>query len=423
MAVVNEVETRFRVNGAKEAQRADRNVRDSIQETSKTARSERGTIDRWMDRHQTALKTIGAATAGVLAGIISASPTMRAELAGVRVAFSLFADTVVNDVLPSGRGLVGVAFDLEQSYRELPDPLRETASALFLVGGAAALASFALGPVAVAAVIAAGAYVTLRDHLGPAEAALAGVAGAAGFLARRVHPVAGAVLFVAGVIGYLENELGPVETGFLVAAAAAAALLPILGPVGLAILGLIIVAIALYEAWQNNWLGIRGIVSDSADWISDRIAWLNKYIHADTDERLDMIKDLYLGFKDWLGDIGSASGQMFRDAFNAAIPSSVTIPSVTVAGRTFGGQNISIPRLRFGGEIESGGLARLHEGETVIPSADVNPIGESGRGGGPTVIFESGAIQVNDAGSPRRTAETTADEVSQQIRGEFGTRR
>jgi len=150
MATVSEVAVEYNARGARATQRADRNVRSSIQETAKTARNERGTIDRWMERHQTALRSIAAATAGVLGSILAASPRARAELSGIRTAFSLLADTIVRDVLPGTGSASEAAFDLVQAYRDLPDPVRETTSALIAAGGAAGAAFFLFGPLGAA---------------------------------------------------------------------------------------------------------------------------------------------------------------------------------------------------------------------------------------------------------------------------------
>jgi hypothetical protein len=152
MARVSEVSVEYNARGARATQQADRKVRNSIQETAQTARSERGTINRWMNRHKSALRSIGAATAGVLGSILAASPRARAELSGIRTAFSLLADTIVRDLLPQSGSVSEVAFDIAQAYRDLPDPVRSAASALIAAGGAAGLALYAFGPLGAAVV-------------------------------------------------------------------------------------------------------------------------------------------------------------------------------------------------------------------------------------------------------------------------------
>lgn len=148
MTRVQEIAVEYAARGAGAAQRADRRVRDSINETAQTARSEAGTIDRWMDRHETAIRRIGTATAGAMGAILAASPTFRAELAGVRLGFSLLADQIVRDVLPSAGSLSQLAVDLGMQYRDLDDDTRELMSATFLLAGAAGAVALAFGPTA-----------------------------------------------------------------------------------------------------------------------------------------------------------------------------------------------------------------------------------------------------------------------------------
>jgi len=155
MSTVSEIAVQYATRGARAAQRADRNVRESIQTTADTARQETGTINRWMQRHKAAIQTIGAATAGALGGILAASPTFRAEMAGIRTAFSLLADTIVRDVLPSTGSLTDAAFNLVEAYQDLSDPVREVVSSVVVFGGiiaavGLALSAFVGGPIALA---------------------------------------------------------------------------------------------------------------------------------------------------------------------------------------------------------------------------------------------------------------------------------
>ena len=153
---VKETVFQYTAKGASKAAREDRKVRESVKETGSTARQESGVVKRWQERHSRAIKGIAGAAAGAMGAILAASPTLRAELSGVRTAFSLFADQVVRDVLPGVGSLTGATMDLASGYRDLDDDLRETISGLLLVGGAAGVATLAFGPAAGAVALFAG---------------------------------------------------------------------------------------------------------------------------------------------------------------------------------------------------------------------------------------------------------------------------
>lgn len=104
---------------------------------------------------------------------------------------------------------------------------------------------------------------------------------------------------------------------------------------------------------------------------------------------------------------GRAAGNALKGAFNAAMPSSVGIPSVTVAGQTFGGGSIRLPHLASGGFIEEGGLARLHAGEQVVPAADVAK--RAPTGGGTVIKIEN--INASGRMEGRRAGMALADEL------------
>lgn len=113
-------------------------------------------------------------------------------------------------------------------------------------------------------------------------------------------------------------------------------------------------------------------------------------------EARDKAEEILNGLLDWItgswdiagalrsafSDAGSAAASGFKSAFNAAIPSSVSIPSATVAGKTIGGGSMSLPQLDTGGYIKQDGLAMLHAGERVLPESQVD------RGGMPKIGLE-----------------------------------
>ena len=129
---LRETVIKYRVEGAQKADRQVNSVRASVVDTARTAKQETGTIERWMTANTRALEKIGLAAAGALTGILALSPTFRAELSGVRLAFTLFADTIVRDVLPASGTFTELAFDMVQSFQDLDDSTRTWIGALIV---------------------------------------------------------------------------------------------------------------------------------------------------------------------------------------------------------------------------------------------------------------------------------------------------
>ena len=425
MSTVSEIAMQYSAKGVQGAVRSDKRVRDSIKDTAKTARSERGEINRWMDRHKSAIQMIGLATAGVLGAILSASPTMRAELAGVRMAFSLFADTIVNDVLPNGTSLVDIAFDIEEAYRDLPGPVRRGTSALIVFGGVVAglLLTMAAGQSIIAGTFVAQGLATVAGVATSAAGGVAAVSAATISLAVALGVGLGLLgvwaLELFGIID-LARSLGSwfgdrlpawVVDGMMVMASvvSGAALL-----MGAAILGFVENGVSGAVERTREMLGqFRGAWERTGDRVVETLGSAKGRVL----ENIDTMRDRGI---ESAREMGQGMADSFRAAWNDAVPESVSIPSITIAGRTYGGGSINLPRLRHGGMIESGGLAQLHAGEQVVPAAEVSS-SSGGGGGGTTIINVEQTIE--SGGSPRRTADKSADAVSQVIQDEVSSRR
>lgn len=149
----------------------------------------------------------------------------------------------------------------------------------------------------------------------------------------------------------------------------AASLIAALNPITLVILAIIGVVVALYAAWETNFLGIRDIVGDAVSYMRDKfegfVDWLSE------------VPGRIAGFFDGMGD-SMASG--VKSAFNSALPDEVGLPSVEVAGKTFGGGSLDLPSLNTGGLIKDSGIAEVHEGEAVIPADITREAGLDGSG-------------------------------------------
>lgn len=195
MASVSEVVLKYGSKGASKAARADQKVRESVKETANTARSESGAIDRWMTQHKSAINKIGMATTAVMGAILSASPTLRAELDGIRLGFSLLADTIVRDVLPGSGTLSEAVIDLALAYREWDSPLRRVISGTVLLLGVLWPLVKVGGAVVGMAKSIAGAWATFTTFItsGTAAATAAAVAigGLIGLLGVGILEVTG----------------------------------------------------------------------------------------------------------------------------------------------------------------------------------------------------------------------------------------
>ena len=138
----------------------------------------------------------------------------------------------------------------------------------------------------------------------------------------------------------------------------------------------------------------------------------------------ERMKNRVTGF---FGDIQDAATGTVRSGFNAVVPDSVSIPSVTLSApswaggmsTTIGGQSIDLPQLSVGGMIENTGAAVVHEGEAVIPEPIVSAAeraggGNGGGGGGFTVedltlIINADSFDPSDLS--RRDVEELADRL------------
>lgn len=195
-------------------------------------------------------------------------------------------------------------------------------------------------------------------------------------------------------------------------------LIAIFNPLGLAITGLIVTVGALALAIKKNWDKIK--------------SWT---------------MGLYKSFTGWLNDmvsaakrLGSAIANGLVKMFNAALPDSLGLPSITIprvsfsipgltiaghqiySGQSigigpfgpFGGQSVAIPQLASGGMIESEGLAYLHEGEQVLTAAQVDR-GEKSTGGQNIVVN----IKTDDEALSEWIKEKASVEVTDTVQSTF----
>lgn len=168
MVTVSETAIRFMSIGADKVVRDEDRVDKAISKTAKNAEKNEKKTKRWMERHRTALTTIGVAAAGAMAGVIAASPSLQAALSGVYLEFSMLAMDIGERWAPAFEYLEGIAGDIVEAWDKLPGPLKDVIAYGLLAG---------LGILALA-----GAVAGLTWLLGPLTAAL-GTEGLAGLLA------------------------------------------------------------------------------------------------------------------------------------------------------------------------------------------------------------------------------------------------
>jgi len=196
---VRELVFSYETKGARAAARADQRVRDSVRQTGRAANRNAGAVTRWMDRNRKAIQGVALAAGAAIGGILSASPTMRAQLGGVRSAFTLFSETIINDVMPAGTNLGSMAIDLANRFKDLPDGVRRVISIFTVIGGVLATA--------------AGVFGTLVTVLSP-------VVGALGSVWSALGAVVGAIKLAVGVLATILGVSSAVAAGLVVLVAA-----------------------------------------------------------------------------------------------------------------------------------------------------------------------------------------------------------
>lgn len=190
MVTVSEVVIKYLSLGADKLVRDEDRVDKAISKTAKNAEKNEKKTKRWMERHKTALTAIGVATAGAMAGVIAASPSLQAALSGVYLEFSMLAMDIGERWAPAFEWLEGIAGDLTEAWDKLPEPLKDVISYGLLV---------ALGFLAIA-----GAAAGLLWLLGPLTAAL-GANGLAGLLSGGLGltTAAGGLTILGAAVGVL----------------------------------------------------------------------------------------------------------------------------------------------------------------------------------------------------------------------------
>jgi len=114
----------------------------------------------------------------------------------------------------------------------------------------------------------------------------------------------------------------------------------------------------LSEKFQQAWDGIKGVFQGVGDWF--RINVIDRIVNT-----FNGIKDRITGF---FSNVWDGVGRGLKDALNTILRLPLQVPSITVAGKTIGGQTL-IPRLARGGLVDQATLAVVGESgqEAIVP--------------------------------------------------------
>jgi len=447
----------YRTRGAKAAAKADEQVRKSVSRTGRAAQRNSGEVERWMARNKTAITAVATATAAGIASILALSPTLRAQFAGVRAGFTLFADTIVRDVLPAGRSLGSWVLDAVRWYRDLDDSIRRPISAAIAFAGilatvVTAFAAFAKVGIGVASVLApvGSALLTVGSAIGTAIAAVAALISIKVVLIGVAIALATALIFnIGGARDKVIEFLTAMAVGFedllgrareLARERAAQARDAIVGRLGsardrvLTILESIPVGVSQFLSRALR--RARDLAAMLRDAVVTRMQNMRTRILA----LLDLSRQFAQAGRDWVDgmvagvrsradalmgqfrNMATQAANAFRNAFNRIIPSSVSIPRVSInipdvlggGSVGVGGGSIDIPQLDTGGRITGDGLAMVHAGEMVVPAAQVRDRGEQPISGGGTTV-ENVTIMVQSSGNPQRDGENIARAFEREL--------
>jgi len=453
----------YRESGARSVAKRDKQVRQSIQRTGRTAQRNSGEVQRWLERSRKAIQLVAAASLAAVGAIASASPTMRAQLGGVRAAFTLFAEEIISNVLPAGTNLGSMAVDLARRFKGLPGPIKRVISIATVVGSVL--------------LTVAGMVGTLITVLSPVAGALGSVWSA---LVAVAAAVKGAIAVIALLTGVAASTVAAVAALIAIVVALGVALIFNIGGArdktvkfltdiwrgGKRLLGKLwdwtkSAASGIYNAlvtWltsaKNRALALAGLlwkgVQNRLGKLRARVSQIVAAIRDTIVEKITAAKDRVLkllsigrdmaekgkawiaglarGVKDRAGELVSSFRDMaeraanaLKNKFNAIVPDSLHIPRISVdlpdalgGGVSAGPWSIDIPQLDTGGRIVSDGIAMVHAGERIMPRAQVRERGPQPTGGD-TVTVDTVNIMVSGTGDARTDGRNIAREFEREL--------
>lgn len=382
----------YTTRGARAAAKADERVRSSVEKTGRVANRNSGSVERWMQRSRKAINMVAMASLAAVGAILAASPTIRAELSGMRAAFMLFSDTIVNDLLPGAGSLSSKAIELAQDFRELDDRTRTLSGGLLVaVAGLSAIA-FAVSSTAALVVAGFSAQLAVMASVLRRFDALGHVMSAWMNMGRAV---------IALVTGDFAGAWGHAKEAVRDFARAAGAIFATM---------------------------VRTTI-DNARWLIGRVLDIFSAAHEFGMRAREWVDSMASGVRQRAGalvqgfrNMASDAASAFVSKFNEIVPASVQIPSVSInipdvlggGSVGIGGGSINLPQLDTGGRIARTGMAVVHEGERIMPAAQVRERGTQPTDGG-GVNIENVTIMVNDREDPQRQGRDIAREFSREL--------
>lgn len=315
-------------------------------------------------------------------------------------------------------------------------------SAIFFLGSTVGSTLLRITGLSAAATALAGAFGTLAGWVTGAWAAIGGLSGIVATLSGWLATAGG---LVSGFIGWLAagsagalalaGAIGAVIGGFVVWILHITGVMDWIGRLG-AMMG------QQLPAWASDMLiGVLGPFAALGNFINGFVTNLEDGIPAAFDAGLAAASrtiDMWIGslgrsfdrIKALFRGVGQSAWEALRGGFNSRVPSSVNIPSVSVAGRTFGGGSIPLPQLQTGGIIQRAGAFMGHAGEMVVPADVTRNISQETTaltgGGGGGLTIQSLTIEIGDQTldissltrlEMEELAEVIADELGREVEG------
>jgi hypothetical protein len=424
VTVVSNVTLRYAALGAKETARQDKWVRDSVTRTGKRARREQGTVEAWFRAHRRALIGIGAAMAGLLAGVILASPALRAEMASVRLAFSLLAMEIGEHLAPAFELLESAAWRLLEAYEALPAGLQAaiawTIAFIGVLGSLLVLVGLLSGPVGKGAILIFTGIAKVLAFVAAGGVALAAIIGTlVGLFIVWILEVTGVLDAVARLGQAITRWIGGPGAN-LVRFIATTLMAPLIA------LGAVIVALVKGEGLRGAAANLRSIFTPwLATWLSifQTIGgWFRDLARNALQWGTDIIVNMALGMLRAMGRLGDAA-RAARDTIAGWISFDV-VQNDRMAqrwGRDMA-QHFSRGILQ-GARFLDDALSIASPGLSTGASAG-RPMPSGGGGGGTTIsiTLETGAIQLTGSEAQGMDVDRLAERIARQIGDRFGGR-
>jgi len=181
---------------------------------------------------------------------------------------------------------------------------------------------------------------------------------------------------------------------------------------------------------------LKTSLSDFGDWMETQLANALDFAQVASDAITEMGTSFANGIESIASDIagfGADVGNALIDAINEAVPNelSFSIDAIKVEGQTVvPSQTISanipnnpIPSAKTGGFISEGGMLNVHQGERVVPAAQVQDRGSvEVQGGGKTeveVVDVSGEVEL-DEGHVLRLTDMKIQEKERRAKRQTG---